>query len=100
MMNSSDGQGMYEVMSPWAEADPVPPKGLTAPRLDSLVGKKIGLYRNDKRAAQPILTILEKKLKEKFPTSQISWYNTHQTNVPEFDDWLKSVDAVVAAVGD
>jgi hypothetical protein len=99
-MISSDGQGLYEVLSPWAEANPVPPKGLTAPRLDSLEGKKIGLYRNDKRAAQPILTILEKKLKERFPTSQISWYTTHKTNVPEFDDWLKTVDAVVAAVGD
>jgi hypothetical protein len=100
MMNSSDGQGMYQVMSPWAEADPVPPKGLTAPRLDSLEGKRIGLYCNTKRAAQPILTILEQKLKARFPTSQICWFNLHQTNIPEFDDWLKSVDAVVAAVGD
>jgi hypothetical protein len=100
MMNSNDGQGMYEVLSPWAEANPVRPKGLTAPRLDSLEGKKIGLYRNNKKAAQPILTILEQKLKEKFPTSQFSWYNLHQTNIPEFDDWLKGVDAVVAAVGD
>jgi len=100
MMNSNDGQGRYEVLSPWAEADPVPPKGLTAPRPDSLAGKKIGLYRNDKRAAQPILTILEKKLKERFPTSQISWYTTRKTDVPEFDDWLRIVDAVVAAVGD
>jgi hypothetical protein len=100
MMNSSDGHSQYEVLSPWAEADPVPPRGLSVPRLDSLEGKKIGLYRNDKRAAQPILTILEKKLRERFPTSQITWYNTHKTNVPEFDEWLKNVDAVVAAVGD
>jgi hypothetical protein len=99
-MNSSDGLGQYEVLSPWAEAKPVPPKGLTAPRLDSLEGKNIGLYHNNKRAAQPILTILEKKLKARFPTTRITWYNTHQTNVPEFDEWLKNVDAVVAAVGD
>jgi hypothetical protein len=99
-MSTSNEGGQYEVLSPWAEADPVPPKGLTAPRPDSLEGKKIGLYRNDKRAAQPVLTILEKKLKERFPSSQISWYTTHKTDVPEFDDWLRSVDAVVAAVGD
>lgn len=99
-MNSSDGQGLYEVLSPWAEAEPVPPKGLTAPRPDNLEGKKIGLYRNDKKAAQPILTILEKKLKERFPTSQITWCHTPKTGTPEFDDWLKGVDAVVAAVGD
>jgi hypothetical protein len=99
-MNSNNEKSQYEVLSPWAEADPVPPKGLTASRLDNLEGKKIGLYRNDKRAAQPILTILEKKLKERFPTSQISWYTTQKTSVPEFDEWLKSVDAVIAAVGD
>ena len=99
-MSSSDGHGQYEVLSPWAEADPVPRKGLMAPRLDSFEGKNIGFYRNNKRAAQPILTILEKKLKERFPASQISWYDSHNTNGPEFDIWLKGVDAVVAAVGD
>jgi hypothetical protein len=100
MMSSSDGQSQYEVLGPWAEADPVPPKGLTAPRLDSLEGIKIGLYNNTKKAAQPILSVLEKKLKEKFPASQISWCNLHTTSTPEFDEWLKNVDAVVAAVGD
>ena len=78
----------------------VPPKGLVAPRLDSLEGIKIGLYCNTKRAAQPILTVLEKKLKERFPTSQLAGVICHNTDVPEFDDWLKGVDAVVAAVGD
>jgi hypothetical protein len=98
----SDGNlgGVYEVLSPWAEADPVPVKGLTAPRLDNLAGKKIGLYRNDKRAAGPVLTAIEKKLKEKYPSCQTVWYTTQKTNVPEFDDWLQSVDAVIAAVGD
>ena len=81
-MNSSDGQCQYAVLSPWADADPVPPKGLTAPRPTSLEGIKIGLYNNTKKAAQPILTILEKKLKERFPSSQISWCNLHQTGTP------------------
>lgn len=99
-MNSSDGQSLYEVLSPWAAADPVPPKGLTAPRPASLEGKKIGLYNNTKKAAQPILTALEKELNGRFPTSQISWCNLHQTSTPEFDNWLKNLDAVVAAVGD
>ena len=35
----------YEVLSPWAEADPIPIKGL-APRLDKIDGKKIGLPKN------------------------------------------------------
>ncbi len=42
-MNSSNGKSNYEVLSPWAEADPVTPKGLKAPRLDSLEGKKIAI---------------------------------------------------------
>ena len=99
-MTTSETSGKYEVLSPWADADPVPSKGLTAPRISDLAGKKIGLYCNDKRAARPVLTVLEKKLKEKFPVSQISWYTSQKTNVPEFDDWLKGVDAVIAAVGD
>jgi hypothetical protein len=99
-MSSSDGYSQYEVLSPWADADPVPPKGLKAPRLDRLEGKTIGFYCNDKRAAQPILTILEKKLKERFSTLQTAWFTKHKTNIPEFDDWLKGVDGVVAAVGD
>jgi len=97
---STSNQGIYEVLSPWAEADPVPIRGLTAPRLNDLEGKKIGLYRNDKRAAGPILNVIEKKLKERFPGLQVSWYTSQKTDVPEFEDWLKSVDAVVAAVGD
>ena len=44
----------YEVLSPWAVVDPVPLRGL-ASRLDSLDGKTIGLFKNFKRAAGPIL---------------------------------------------
>ena len=44
----------FEVLSPWAEADPVPARGIT-PRVSSLAGKKIGLFRNNKRAAQPLM---------------------------------------------
>ena len=97
----------YEVLSPWAEADPIPLKGL-APRLSSLAGKKIGLLRNNKRAAEPILTVAAKKLKERFPDTEFVWYRGTTFSVSEFEkdnqqkfeDWIKSVDAVVAAVGD
>ena len=54
----------YEVLNPWAEADPIPLRGL-APRLDSLDGKKIGLLSNNKRAAPLILNVTEKILKER-----------------------------------
>ncbi len=98
----------YEVLSPWAEADPVAARGIT-PRLDSLAGKKIGLVANAKRASKPILQVVERRLREQFPTSQISWYYTQfavgpaevdTENRAKYEDWLKGVDAVVAAVGD
>ena len=98
----------YEVLSPWAEADPVPPRGLT-PRFSDLAGKKIGLLSNGKRAARPILTVVEKRIRERFPTAEISWYFTQNAIGPQeldtenrdkLEAWIKGVDAVVGAVGD
>ncbi len=100
--------GQYEVLSPWAEADPKPLKGLTAPRVTDLVGKKIGLLCNSKRAARPVMAVVEAKLKERFPTSEISWYRGQSHSVTQFEpqnkekfeEWIKGVDAVVLGVGD
>jgi hypothetical protein len=97
----------HEVLSPWAEADPVPLRGLS-PRLDTLSGKKIGLFANFKRAAVPITTAIEKRLKEKYPNIQTSLFHSTLPNVTEtetvnrekFIAWIKSVDAVVGAVAD
>jgi hypothetical protein len=97
----------YEVLSPWAEAEPIPLKGL-APRLDKLDGKKIGLLCNNKRAAPLILDVTERLIKEKFPTATITKFLARSFSVSslekdregEFNDWLKGVDAVIAAVGD
>ena len=98
---------VYEVLSPWAEADPVPQHGL-APRLDKVEGKKIGLLCNSKRAAPPMLDVTEKLLKQRFPTVNVSRFLARSFSVSslekdrenEFNDWLKGVDAVIAAVGD
>ena len=73
-----------------------------------LAGKKIGLLCNSKRAAPLILNVTERILKERFPTSEISWFRAESfsvsslepDNLARFDDWIKGVDAVVAAVGD
>jgi hypothetical protein len=97
----------YEVLSPWAAADPLPLKGLAA-RLDKLDGKKIGLLCNNKRAAPLILDVTEKLIKEKFPFATITKFFARSFSVSslekeregEFNDWLKGVDAVIAAVGD
>ena len=100
----------YEVLSPWAEIDPVPLRGIS-PRITDLEGKKIGLFANSKGLAHPILSVVEEKFKKRFPTAEISWYvplqrygygllQTESKNKSVFEDWLKGVDAVVAAVGD
>ena len=97
----------YEVLSPWADTEQIPLKGLS-PRVTDLEGKKIGLFYNIKRAAQPIMTVVENNLKAMFPTTEISWYPSKLTDVLEvngpqkddFEQWLNGVDAVVAAVGD
>jgi len=97
----------YEALSPWAEADPITLRGL-APRLEKLDGKKIGLLCNNKRASPLILDVTESLIKEKFPTATITKFLARSFSVSslekdregEFNDWLKGVDAVIAAVGD
>ena len=103
----------YEVLSPWADVDPRPLKGL-APRVTDLNGKTVGLLHNVKIASKPILGTIEKKLKEKFPTIKTSWFSDqvsmegqgiylgYETSLenPEFQKWVKGIDAAVLAVGD
>ena len=94
----------YEVLTPWAEVDPPPLRGIS-PRLDTVAGKKIGLFANIKRAARPILAEVEKNLKTRFPDVQTSKFqatewNRQAADRPRFEAWVKGVDAAVVAVGD
>lgn len=106
-MSSSTSSSQYEVLSPWAEADPVPLRGIS-PRLTDLLGKKIGLFRNFKRAAKPMLTVVEEKLKERYPISEVSWFDSTAINVLEtetenkekFREWVRGIDAAITSFGD
>ena len=106
-MNSSQANGQYEVLSPWADVDAVPLKGIS-PRVANLSGKKIGLLSNRKPAAGPILTVVEKRLKERYPTIETSWYEALKISVPQvetegkavFEKWVKKSDVIITAVGD
>jgi hypothetical protein len=97
----------YEVLGPWAEADPIPSRGINT-RVTSLAGKKIGLYRNGKRAAEPTLKVVEDRLKKRYPTTTFTSFFNMRANEAiieqdvkgQFEDWLKEVDAVIAAYGD
>jgi len=106
-MASGKSNGQYEVLSPWAEVDPIPLRGIS-PRLTDLTGKKIGLFKNFKRAARPILEVVERELKKRYPTAEFLWFNSDGNNVLEtetenkekFAAWAKEIDAAVTAVGD
>jgi hypothetical protein len=109
-MNRNEAGNNYEVLSPWAEADPVTLEGIS-PRPIGLAGKKIGLFYNVKRASQPMLVAVEKRLKERFPTCETVWYanslppgkgvsELEGIDRTKFELWARGVDAVVGAVGD
>jgi hypothetical protein len=100
--------GQYEVLSPWAEIDPVPRRGIS-PRLSGLNGKNIGLFTNGKRASHPIQAVIERKLKERYPALNFSYFepatgpeadDVEKREKSSLQDWAKGVDAVVLAVGD
>jgi hypothetical protein len=97
----------YEVLSPWAETDPVPLKGLSE-RLNDLSGKVIGLHADNKPAAVPILKVVEKRLAELYPTTTFTWFKISLINEIEdnketrarYLEWAKGVDGIVGAIGD
>ena len=101
-------EAQYAVLNPWAEVDPMPLKGLSAPRVNDLAGKKIGLFVNYKRAAMPTAESVEKHLKSRFPNADISFYHSRDWNVnvietndkEKFAAWVKEQDALVATIGD
>ena len=106
-LETSQRGGAYEVLSPWADADPVPLRGI-ATRLNGLEGKNIGLFSNGKRAAGLTLAAFEQQLKEKVSSVRTSWYTSSRINTPEaltdgrsrFEAWVGGVDAVVLSAGD
>ncbi len=105
-MEGNKGKGEYEVLSPVAEIDPVPIKGIS-PRMTDLAGKTIGLFDNGKVAASPIRDVVERRLKEKYSGLKFTRFvfKEHIAVIEtkekaRFEEWLKGVDTVIAAVGD
>jgi hypothetical protein len=106
-MNTDPTNATFKVLSPWANADPILFKGITA-RIDKLDGKKIGLLRNPKRAAEPTLKAVENRLKKRFPTASFIWFSNLKPNEraiaqdikDDFEKWIQGVDAIITAYGD
>ena len=107
-MTPGKNDAFYEVLSPWAEADPVPLKG---PRP---AAGQAGWQENRAPAEQQAGRAADSRrcraaAKRKIPYEvQISRFEGRSFSVSsleperraEFEDWLKGVDAVIAAVGD
>ena len=97
----------FEVLSPWADVDPIPLRGIS-PRIPTLAGKKIGLFVNPKRAAMPIAESIDRRLKSMYPDIQTIIFHSVGANVNEietknkerFTAWAKGLDAAIAVVGD
>jgi hypothetical protein len=97
----------FEVLSPWADADPIPFRGIS-PRIPTLAGKKIGVFVNPKRAAMPIAESIMRRLGTMYPNAQTIVFHSTEANVNEietknkekFTAWAKSIDAAIAVVGD
>ena len=103
MMNKNN---QYAVLSPWAEADPVPLKGIS-PRLTSLEGKKIGLFQNFKQGSKQMAKTIEKNLKERYSGLETSLFDSTDQNVlvtetdnkAKFEEWARGIDAAILLVG-
>jgi hypothetical protein len=111
----------YAVLSPWAEADPVPLRSIS-PRLTDLAGKKIGLFTMTyKHASARVNSVIENKLKDRYPSVVISRFDRNRgadfdsskdavgsiadpaqdrQDLARFEEWVRNVDAVIGAVGD
>jgi len=104
---SNTADSRFTVLNPWAEVDPIAPRGISA-RVSTLAGKKIGLFANFKRAARPIVASVERRLKTMYPDCETSLFDSRGANVVEsqsinreqFTAWAKGVDAAILAVGD
>ena len=96
----------YDVMSPWAEVDPVPAKGIS-PRLNEISGKTIGFFLNSKIAAEPMSDMIERNFKGKYPSLTFSRFvripNIAMAETPDKDkyiEWIKGLDAIIYTHGD
>jgi hypothetical protein len=99
-------KGIYEVLSPWADADSIPPRRIS-PRETDFKGKTVGLFADYKRAAQPILTAVERMLGGRYPELRFSWFVFEKcAAMKETDDkarleeWVKGIDMAITAVAD
>jgi hypothetical protein len=111
----------YEVLSPLAEVNVVPPRGLL-PRVSDLNGKTVGLFAFWKWYTPAQMRVVGEVLKERLPNTKFSYFkqpggqDTKIADKPypamnreileskeyteQLKEWLKTVDTVVTGHGD
>ena len=94
------------LISPGSETENAEQKPLAA-RVDTLAGKRIGLYDNGKPAAEPLLTAVQEKLEARYPDATFDWYHVEHLNYIKDDDeqervseWASDIDVGIGAIGD
>ncbi len=93
MTKEAGGQVVLEVLNPRAVLPSIPVSGLTAPRLDSLEGKRI-LLSGGKPDAIVFFDVLGELLKERYPTLTIvrgASSTVTENNKNDFDAWIEGV---------
>ena len=105
-MNTKEFNSQYAVLSPWADVDLKPLRGIS-PRVRDLAGKKIGLFVNNKPSAQSVMNAVEEKLKKRFPSASFSYFFLKRRGEiadmdlrATFEKWLSEIDTVILGVGD
>lgn len=96
----------HDVLNPWGEADPVEVRGL-APRVTSWEGRTIGLFMNWKPVAPVLQDCMERLIGRHLPSVRITKYvYPHNDAIYDreegrpFEEWVRTVDAVIGAMGD
>lgn len=89
--------------------DPIAPKGIgdphaLSPRIDTLDGATIGLFKNIKQAADPVARVVEEKLADRY--DDIAFRHNqqparHENVLARIGEWAAAeTDACIVAIGD
>jgi hypothetical protein len=74
------------------------------PRPDTLEGARVGLYRNAKKAAEPVSKVVEERLSDRYPTVEFRYHQIPARNekaLTEIGTWAREdTDVCIAAMAD
>ena len=100
-MTGQSKDAIFEALNPIGERETPQYFGIN-PRLDTLDGKRLGLFDNAKRECPYVLGKIEKLLQERFSAIKISWFRKGTYKEVMWDaekEWAKDLDGVIAMTG-